>query len=150
LVGGGVDFVVIGGFAAITHGSARVTKDLDICFARDGDNLERLAAALLDLRASLRGAPADLPFSPDAGTLRRVEVLTLETAEGPLDVMTAPAGSPSYAMLRRHALEVEVAGVPVRVASLEDLIAMKQAAGRAQDLADLEVLEAIRQVRDAD
>ena len=82
LVARGVDFVVIGGIAAILHGSSRATFDLDICFATDEPNLRSLGEVLVGLDARLKGVDDAVPFVPDAETLRRVEVLTLETAAG--------------------------------------------------------------------
>jgi hypothetical protein len=146
LVDAGVDFVVIGGVAAVLHGSARNTFDLDICFASDPHNLEVLGSALLGLDARLRG-PHPVPFVPDAAALKRIEVLTLVTTAGDLDVLRAPSGAPRYDVLRGHADRYDVGGFEVRVACVEDLIAMKTAAGRAKDLADIEELEAILRLR---
>lgn len=142
-----VDHVVIGGIALVLHGSPRATFDLDITFDPAAANLERLGAALTGLGATLRGAPADLPFVPDARTLRRIEVLTLDTRAGALDVLARPAGAPAYARLRERADRYEIDGLTVLVASVEDLVAMKTAAGRPKDLADLAELEAIMRLR---
>lgn len=143
----GVDFVVIGGVAAVVLGSSRVTEDLDVCFARDDGNLEALGHALVDLDARLWGVDEDVPFTPDAGTLRRTELLTLGTSAGKLDVMSAPAGAPRYEALRRRSSRIDLGGFSVAVASIDDLLAMKVAAGRPKDLADVEELEAIRRLR---
>ena len=145
-----MDFVVIGGIAAILHGSARATFDLDVCFASDAENLDALGAALTTLDARLRGVEEPVPFVPDAAALRRIEVLTLTTAAGDLDVLRAPSGAPRYDVLRAHADRYDVGGFEVRVASVEDLIAMKTAAGRAKDLGDVEELEAILRLRQED
>lgn len=80
---------------------------------------------------------------PDRAALRQARALTLETAEGPLDLLADPAGTPGYAALRERALEIPVAGMVVRVASLRDLLAMKRARGRPKDLLAVEELEAI-------
>jgi len=144
LVGAGVDFVVIGGVAVVVQASPRFTNDLDICYARDPENLARLGAALTALDAKLRGIDEDLPFVPDARTLRRTQILTLLTSEGPLDLLVDPAGSPGYAALRRRADRIDLDGSSVAIASLEDLIGMKRAAGRPQDLIDVESLEVAR------
>lgn len=142
-----VDFVVVGGLAGVAHGSARMTNDLDICYSRDRANLDALGAALVELGARLRGIPDEVPFVPDGATLRRTSILTLETSEGALDLLVEPKGAPAYATLRRRAARVELAGADVLVASLEDLLAMKRAAGRPKDLLDVEELEAIGRLR---
>lgn len=129
-----VDFVVVGGLAGIARGSAFMTEDLDIAYARDPTNLERLAAALTVLNARLRNAPAEVPFLLDAETLKRGAHFTFETDLGPLDILDRPDGSPRYDELKRRAGEpLDVDGLPVLVASLDDLIAMKEATGRPRD-----------------
>jgi predicted nucleotidyltransferase len=147
LVEGGVDFVVVGGIAAVAHGSVAFTQDLDILYADGQENRDRLGAVLVGLGARLRGVTDDVPFVPDGRTLKRTRVLTLETPLGPLDLLAQPDGSPVYERLRAASVREEVAGVPVRIAALDDLIAMKRAAGRPKDLVTLEELEAIRRLR---
>jgi hypothetical protein len=142
----GVDFVVIGGIAAVLHGSAQATYDLDICYATDPGNLATLGQVLVDLGARLKGIDDPLPFVPNGRTLRGVELLTMVTDEGELDVLARPAGSPGYEALRRNADRYDV-GFSVLVASIDDLIAMKQAAGRTKDLAAVEELEAIKRLQ---
>jgi predicted nucleotidyltransferase len=146
LVEGNVDFVVVGGFAAIAHGSARLTQDLDICYSGEPENLKALGSVLVKLGAHLRGVDEDVPFVPDHRALRRTTILTLDSPDGPIDLLVEPSGSPPYRELRRRALQVELDGVGVRVASLDDLIAMKNAAGRTKDLLDIEELEAIKRL----
>lgn len=143
-----VDFIVIGGIAAVYHGSARLTGDLDITFATDEDNLERLGRALKTLGARLRGAEDVDAFVPDAATLRRVEVLTLTTTSGDLDVLSRPAGAARYSLMRNRADPLVMDDFTVRVAAVEDLIAMKRAAGRQKDDEDVAELEAILRLRD--
>jgi len=147
LVERGVDFVVIGGIAGVLHGSARNMFDLDICFATDDANLAALGDVLMALDARLKGGEDDVPFVPDARTLRGIELLTLVTSLGELDVLARPAGAPAYRDLRRNADRYDLGGFNVSVASVDDLIAMKQAAGRAKDLLDIEELEAIKRLR---
>jgi Nucleotidyl transferase AbiEii toxin, Type IV TA system len=147
LVGGGVDFVVVGGVAAVAHGSAAFTQDLDISYAPGQENLDRLGDVLVSLGAKLRGVTDDVPFIPDGRTLRRTRVLTLETPLGKLDLLAQPDGSPVYADLRERADREQIAGVEVLIASLDDLIAMKKAAGRPKDLVAVEELEAIKRLR---
>jgi predicted nucleotidyltransferase len=143
----GVDFVVIGGIAAVLHGSPSTTYDLDVCYATDPGNLAALAEVLSELDVHLRGIDDEVPFSPDGETLRRVELLTLATRFGELDLLSNPVGSPGYEMLRRRAERFDLGGFSVLVASIDDLIAMKIAAGRSKDLAAAEELEAIKDLR---
>jgi predicted nucleotidyltransferase len=147
LVAGEVDFVVVGGIAAVVHGSAAITRDLDITYAPDAENLDRLGQVLVDLDARLRGVAEDVPFVPDGRTLRHGRVLTLATPDGAIDLLAQPDGSPSYSHLRSRAWRADVAGVQVLVASLDDLIAMKKAAGRPKDLVAVEELEAIKRLQ---
>lgn len=139
--------MIIGGYAAVLHGSARLTQDLDLCFGTDRANLTALGDALLEMEARLFGVTEDVPFVPDAPTLACVELLTLQTSLGKLDLMTHPAGAPQYRKLRDGADRYEIGGFLVRVASVADLKAMKRAAGRPKDLADIAELEAIEQLR---
>lgn len=147
LVAGDVDFVVIGGIAAIAHGSAHFTQDLDIVYAPDEENLDRLGRVLVKLDARLRGVTDDVPFVPDGRTLRHTRVLTLETPIGLVDLLAEPDGAPGYEELKAHAVPTMLAGITVRIASIEDLIAMKKAAGRPKDLVAVEELEAIQRLR---
>jgi hypothetical protein len=134
LVAYGVDFVLIGGLAGIARGSSYPSYDVDIAHARDSENLERLAAALQELEAELRGAPAGLPFAPDAETLRAGSHFTFSTPYGPLDLLSDPDGAPRYAELKRAAGEpASIEGTAVHVASLDHLIAMKERSGRTKD-----------------
>jgi Nucleotidyl transferase AbiEii toxin, Type IV TA system len=146
LVAADVDFVVVGGIAAVLLGSAAITRDLDITYASDQDNLDRLGDVLVSLDARLRGVTEDVPFVPDGRTLRHTRVLTLDTPDGWLDLLAQPDGSPAYARLRERSWVADVGGIRVRVASLEDLIAMKKAAGRPKDLVAVEELEAIQRL----
>ncbi len=140
-----VRYVVIGGLAAILHGSPSVTRDIDICHARDRENLLRLADALREVHARLRGAPAELPFRLDAKTLANGDSFTFTTDVGSLDILATPAGTLGYDDLVRTAETVSAFGEEFAVASLEDLIHMKRAAGRPKDRIELEILGALRE-----
>lgn len=141
-----VDFVVIGGVAVIAHGYERNTKDLDICYSTDPANLEVLGQQLVDLGARLRGIDEEIPFVPDARTLRRTQTLTLDTPAGGLDVLAEPSGSPGYEALKAHAMRIDFDGFEILIASIEHLLAMKRAAGRPQDQLDIEALTAIQRL----
>lgn len=145
LIRHGVQFVLIGGLGGNLHGSPVITNDVDICYARDQENLERLATALQELGAHLRGAPDDIPFILDAKTLKMGDHFTFATDAGPLDCLGTPAGVSGYEELRRNALEADFNGMTLLVASLDDLIRMKEAAGRPKDRAALEVLSALQE-----
>jgi len=129
-----VDFVLIGGMAGIARGSSYPSYDVDIACERSRENLERLADALRELGATLRGAPDHLPFILDAETLERGAHLTFQTRFGSLDILTDPDGAPRYSELHSAAgAPVVVEGERVFVASLDHLIAMKEASGRTKD-----------------
>ena len=139
-----VRFVVVGGIAGRLLGSPTVTRDLDICYARDAANLRALAAVLAELHGQLRGVEPGLPFHPDARTLRAGDAFTLQTDAGDLDLLGTPAGTDGYADLARSATLTDLGGVQVLVAAVDDLIRMKRAAGRPKDLIEVEVLGALR------
>jgi hypothetical protein len=131
----GVDFVLIGGLAGVARGSAYPSFDVDIAYERGKDNVERLAAALAELGARLRGASPDVPFLLDAKTLTAGANFTFSTKFGALDILSDPTGAPRYPELKRDAgSELLVDGLAISVASLDHLIAMKEAAGRPKDL----------------
>jgi hypothetical protein len=128
-----VDFIVIGGIAGIIHGSAYPTYDFDLLYARDDGNLDRMAAALRDLHVTLRNAPPDLPFQVDARTLAAGSNFTFESEFGSFDILGEAAGMRSYDQMRTDAKPDSAWGIPIRVASIDDLIRMKRAAGRPKD-----------------
>lgn len=148
LVGARVRFVIIGGIAGRLWGSPTVTNDLDICYARDAPNLRRLAAVLKRLHARLRGVDADVKFEIDERALDMGDHFTLVTDAGNLDLLATPAGTKGFDQLLRTAVELDLEGLTVHVASLEDLIDMKRAAGRLKDRIELEVLGALLDERD--
>jgi hypothetical protein len=139
-----VRYVVIGGLGARLHGSPSVTNDTDVCCQRAPANLERLATALRQLHAGLRGADGDAPFQLDAKTLAAGDHFTLTTDAGNLDILGTPAGVDGFDALEREAKVFTIDGLTVAVASIEDLISMKRAAGRPKDLIEVEVLGALR------
>ena len=147
LVKAGVDFVVIGGIAVVLSGYGRATRDLDIAFAGDAANLKALGQALVEMNASLRGVADDVPFVADARTLAGVQLLTLETDLGWLDVHRTVPGIVSYERLRRTAERVLIGQLPILIAGVDDLMAMKRAGGRPQDQIDLAALESIKRLK---
>jgi hypothetical protein len=134
----GVDFVVIGGLAGMAQGSSYPSFDLDIAYARDRPNLERLASVLAGLDVSLTKVPADLPFVPDAQTLENGANFTFDTKHGRFDILGHVPGIRDYAALRAEAVVAPIDGVEAPVASIDHLIAMKRASNRAKDQRMLE------------
>jgi len=145
LAGARVRFVIVGGLAMTIHGSAYVTFDLDFCYARDAENLSRLAEALRPHRPRLRGAPEGLPFRLDEEALRNGLNFTLTTDLGDIDLLGEVAGVGDYAAALDSSISVELFGVSFDVLTLEVLIASKRAAGRPKDLLMLPELEALRE-----
>lgn len=140
-----VRFVLVGGYAAVVHGSPYVTTDIDVVPERSEDNLARLSAALDDLHARVwsSGEPAGIPFGHDARSLGDARVWNLVTDHGRLDLTFEPSGTTGYADVARDAIRLTILGVEVDVASLADVIRSKEAAGRAKDRL---VLPALREL----
>jgi hypothetical protein len=134
-----VQFVLIGGMAAVLHGDVGVTVDLHVVPNREDENLERLARALCALGARIRteSEPEGLPFDCSAAFFRHLSpdaMVNMTTKAGDLDVTFRPSGTEGFADLRRDALEIEAGDrLTILVASLEDVIRSKEAAGREKD-----------------
>jgi hypothetical protein len=150
LARGGVEFIVVGGAAATIHGSARVTRDLDVVYRRTPPNIERLVAALAPCRPYLRGAPPGLPFRWDEDTLRRGLNFTLTTSVGDVGLLGEITGGGGYDALLPHSAPVHAFGVELRCLTLDKLIQVKRAAGRPRDLEAIAELEALREERERD
>ena len=150
-----VEFVIIGGFCLGAHGAVRGTKDLDIFVASDRENLTRLAGALDDLQAEPVGTDdfdsSELAVALTAQGLQLGGNRVLRTRLGRLDIFQSTEGVKDYPTLRSRAIQVEVPGVGEHwFAGLDDLIAMKSAAGRPQDEIDITSLERARLASDAE
>jgi predicted nucleotidyltransferase len=145
----GIDFVVIGGVAVIAHGSRRVTQDVDFVAATDADNLARLEAALGELGAELWGVDAHLlGIDLDARTLAEGGNFTLVTRAGGLDFFNEVPGGAPYEQVRARSVPVDLGdGLQIRIAAVDDLIAMKRAAGRLRDIEDIATLTHIERER---
>lgn len=145
----GVQFVVIGAFSAVAQGYPLPTQDLDVTPGRDPDNLDRLASALSELEAELRLPGGEShPFPIEPRFIGRSDSWTLSTNAGDLDILFEPSGTRGYDDLRRDAVELTLRGTPVLLASLRDIIRMKEASNRPKDQGQLpalrQTLEVIR------
>jgi hypothetical protein len=139
-----VEFVTIGGIAIQAHGGQRLTQDLDVAIASSSENAQRLAAALADLDARILGPDGKRSRSvPSATLLGSSDQWHLVTDYGRLDVLTLPAHLGSFDEMRERAHEVQLGDVTVPIAHREDLLRMKRAAGRPQDIADVRLLESL-------
>lgn len=141
----GVEYILIGGVAAVIHGSARLTEDLDIVYRRSAENIDRVALALKPTNPYLRGAPPGLPFRWDRETIVCGLNFTLTTDLGPLNLFGEIPGGGGYDELRQAAAPVSAFGVECLCLGLEQLIQVKRAAGRPKDLEALAELEALHE-----
>lgn len=143
LVAAGAKFVVIGGLALGARGVVRATKDIDIVVSPDAENLKVVAEVAVAAGGHVQRGEALLGTPISIATeLAGGEQMAIDTDLGRLDIVQGLNGVPSFDELRSRASEAEILGVNVAVCSVEDLRAMKRAAGRGQDLVDLENLDA--------
>lgn len=147
LADAGFEFVVVGGFASVLHGSSYVTDDLDICAVLSAENIEKLRHALADLQPRHRMTPRKLSFMHHPPEGQALNNLYLETDGGILDVLSNVVGVGDYTRLCERALEIPLFGRKCRIIALEDLIQAKEAVGREKDLLTVKELKAIRAKR---
>ena len=144
LVEAGVQFIIVGGAAATAHGSARLTQDLDVVYARDTANLDRIVLALSSHHCYLRGAPPGLPFTLDRRTLERGLNFTLTSDLGDIDLLGEIVGGGGYEALISHTVELDLFGYRCRCLDLDTLIHVKRASGRPKDFEAIAELILIR------
>jgi len=142
-----VDYILIGGGAAIAHGAARTTYDIDIVYSRASTNLAKIVKAMQDLSPYYRGVPPGLPFKWDQKTLENGLNFTLTTDWGDIDLLGEVAGDGTYDKLTSFTA-IELYGYPVHVVTLNKLIHLKRAAGRPKDFEAIAELEALLELRD--
>lgn len=138
-----VEFILIGGLAAMAHGSARATLDVDVVYCRSDDNIKRISQCLAPYHPYMRGAPPGLPFVLDSATIKSGLNFTLMTDVGFLDILGEVVGGGHYEQLLPYTEDVAVLGVNCRCVTLERLILLKRAAGRPKDLEALAELQAL-------
>ncbi len=139
-----VEFVIVGGLALRSHGSAYITQDIDICYARTRKNLKKISTALRPLNPRPRGFPDDLPFVWDWSTLQNGTNFTFKTSLCDIDLLGEVAGIGDFKDVLAQSVVVDLEGIPVRVLSIDGLIKAKETAGRPKDQAGLEELYALR------
>ena len=147
-----VRFVVIGGLAMTAHGSSHVTQDIDLGYSRSRENIQAMTRALAEFKPRFTNFPGDLPFVWDERTLRAAANVTLDT-KIPLeaevtrvDLLSDIPGITSFEELWDRSVETELYGMAIRIASLDDLIAMKRTANRPKDQGHLLELLALKQL----
>jgi predicted nucleotidyltransferase len=139
-----VEYVIIGGVAAILHGSPRTTLDVDVCAVLTEPNLTRIVSMLRGLNPRFRMRPDKLPMPEEPARLQGFRNLNLDTDLGTIDFLTEVTGVGTYENVLAHSELMEVAGMPCRILTLDALIAAKRAANRIKDRVALFELEAIR------
>jgi hypothetical protein len=143
----GVDYIVIGGIAATIRGSDSITGDLDVCYQRTKANVQRLATSLNVVRAKLTNFPEGLPFRLDERSIWNGDTFTFDTDYGRFDCLANPSGTTGFDDLRSAATSEDIGdGMTALVCSLDDLIRMKEAAGRIKDRIALEQLYSLKRL----
>ena len=143
-----IEFVLIGGFASVIHGSNHVTQDLDICAVLSYEKIEKLRSALKDLHPIHRMNPrANISFDDRPAKDEKVENIYLQTDAGVLDIISTVTGVGDYETLKKQAISVPLFGKKCMVISLDDLIKAKSAMPRTKDKIVLEELLKIRKLK---
>jgi len=143
----GLEFVIVGGYAAISYGSSYLTRDVDICTALTEENVAKLRQALRDWNPKHRLTHKRLSFLDFPPPGQSLNNLYLQTDMGAIDILSSILGVGDFAELKSRAEELEVDGKRHLVISLEDLIRAKEALGREKDLLMAKELRAIASKR---
>lgn len=138
-----IEFVIVGGFGAVLHGSTLVTRDLDVCAILSSEGVEKLRSALRDLHPVHRFTPQRLSFLDNPAPGADAKNLYLQTDLGALDVLDSISGVGDFARVAANAVEVELFGRRVRVMGIDDLILAKKSLGREKDVLAIKELQAI-------
>ena len=137
--------MVVGGFAAVAHGVTLLTQDIDVCCPVTADNLMRLQAALADLHPVHRMPPERPPLRLTPETATEFRNLYLETDWGQLDCLGEILGVGDYDRVLAQSIEIQLAGGPCRILSIDALIQAKQAMGWDKDRETIVQLRAIQE-----
>jgi predicted nucleotidyltransferase len=134
LLEGNIDFVLIGGYAGVVHGSTQVTRDLDICSILSADGIQKLRDCLKDLHPKHRMNPNFKPsFLEEPKSSHGIKNIYLETDMGVLDIISEVSGIGDFEKLKASAVEISLFGHKCSVISIEDLIKAKETLGRDKD-----------------
>ena len=142
-----VDFVLVGGLAAVTHGSSMATQDIDICCNFSVENLLRLQSALADLHPVHRMTTNQVPLELNEKKCAKLKNLYLETDIGQLDCLSEILGIGSFEEVKQQSESIELGGQSCRILRIDALITAKKAMGRPKDIETVKQLEVIRQER---
>ena len=145
----GVEFIIVGGVAAVLHGAPAVTFDLDVVHARSPENIDRLLDALRELEAFYR-VQEGTRLVPGPSHLASPGQQILQTRHGRLDLLGTVTGGRGYEELLAESEIVELGDFDVLVVGLEGLVRLKEEAGRDKDRAHLPLLRALLRLGDAD
>ena len=145
LAGKDVDFVIVGGVALGLHSAAYITYDIDVCFSRTRENVQKIVDALREFSPRLRGFPKNLPFSWEVATLSPATLFTLDTTIGDFDLLGEIDGIGSYPDVLAVSEKWNIYGYDVNVLSIEGLIKAKERARREKDEPGLKILYALRE-----
>ena len=140
-----VDFVIVGGFAAMAHGVTLVTQDIDICLRFSPDNLFRLRDSLVDLKAVHRMTPQRIPLDLNETNVSEFKNLYLDTDYGQLDCLSELKGIGGFDAVAALSEQVELTAGRCRVLGIDGLIRAKEAMGRVQDRLAILQLRAIQE-----
>ena len=139
-----IDFVLIGGYAGVVHGSSVVTQDIDVCAVLAPDNIQRLRACLKDYNPSHRMTQKKLSFLKYPEKLDGIKNLYIETDLGIVNVIGDVSGVGSFEEVKKDAIEITLYGYKCKVISIDDLIKCKETLKRPKDLIVVEELKSIK------
>jgi hypothetical protein len=144
-----IDFVLIGGFAAVVHGSTLVTQDLDICSAMSVENIKKLRSVLKNLNPIHRmNLKANLSFLDHPKSLEGLNNIYLNTDLGILDILSATQPAGDFETIKKNAIDIPLYGFSCKVISIDDLIKVKESMKRPKDLQAVIELKKVKELED--
>lgn len=142
-----IDFVLIGGFAAVVHGSTLVTQDLDICSSMSVENIEKLRSVLKEYNPVHRmNRNAKLSFLEHPKSLDGINNIYLDTDLGVLDILSATQPAGDFETIKKNSIQIKIYGHTCNVISIDDLIKVKSSMKRPKDLQAVEELIKIKKL----